>query len=315
MIGQLTFTRLSRGISLASGMALALAHGFGEVPSYIDLAFFLLMMVFVGIPHGGVDHLIASEYSKSDKKPFQLWKFLLGYVLQMAAYGLAWLVFPSLSLLIFLLISAWHFGESDFHPAPRHFLWGLAQMTLGTLVLLFILLREPALTADILLRITRGNTSLVEVWKSITAFQNSIYALLIALLAGLIVFAYRFEKVVWVPGKWLTFALILLIVYFLPLLPAFGLYFGGWHALNTFEHIHRFLPKNGSVFSLWKKSMPLTIVALLFMLITGLVWWYAYSDLDPLPVLFIFIAMITLPHLLVIHRMLGTTAQELPSKV
>jgi Brp/Blh family beta-carotene 15,15'-monooxygenase len=306
-VRNLSFIQLCRGITLLLAVALAVAHAVGQVPSYWDLAYFLFMMVFVGIPHGGLDHLIASAYSKSDKKPFRLWNFLLVYVLQMAAYGLVWLVLPSFSLLIFLLISAWHFGESDFHPAPRHFLWALAQMTLGTLVLLFILLREPALTADILLRITRGNASLVEVWQQIVSSQTLLYALLMGLLMISVASAQRIEKVVWVPAKWLSFALILLVLRFLPLLPAFALYFGGWHALNTFGHIHSFLPQNDSVFNLWKKSMPLTIMALVMMLITGLVWWYAFRDLDPLPVLFIFIAMITLPHLLVIHRMLGST--------
>lgn len=301
----INFTNSIKFLALLLGLMLAIAHSLVQVDASFDMLYCVSLMVLIGIPHGGLDHLIAEQYSKAEQKLFLLWRFLLGYVIQMGVYGLLWMIFPSLSLLIFLLISAWHFGESDLHPAPKHLLWRLVQMNWGSIILLFILLREPLFTADLLSRISRGDEVVLQVWQQVSLYSAYLYFILLPLLAALAGLAFRVEPVSFQKVRWATLLLILLIVNYLPLLPAFALYFAGWHALNTFDHIYRFLPGAGSTFSLWKKSMPLTITALVFMIITGIIWRYSFSEVDPLPLLFIFISMITLPHLVVINKMLG----------
>jgi len=99
------------------------------------------------------------------------------------------------------------------------------------------------------------------------------------------------------------FSLVLALAYFLPLLPAFALYFGGWHALNTFGHISGFLDNERTVWQLWKSALPFTLLSIVFLGMIVLVWSGLFSTIDPLPILFIFIAVITLPHLLVMQKM------------
>ena len=290
--------------SLIMGIFLVLLHQLaGELNPIIDYVFFGIFVILIGIPHGAVDHLVEEKYFQDQKKPFSLFRFLLKYILQIAAYALLWLIMPVLSLSLFLILSAWHFGESDMQPAPRHVLWKVSQLLLGTMVLFFILMREPAFTADLIFRITRESMPALNSWEWVASNSLLIY---LALLTSLIIvsfFAQRAEPLNWQTTKWFSFVLLLGIIYFLPLLPAFALYFGGWHSLNTFDHMSEFLGNKNSVWRLWKAALPFTLLAIFFLGIATLLWSGFMSHIDPLPVLFIFIAVITLPHLLVMNKM------------
>ena len=50
--------------------------------------------------------------------------------------------------------------------------------------------------------------------------------------------------------------------------------------------------------------MPMTIMAGLFFVLSSYVWSYAGISSDPLPVIFIFLSVITLPHLDVMNQMI-----------
>ena len=102
-------------------------------------------------------------------------------------------------------------------------------------------------------------------------------------------------------------ALILALTYALPLLPAFMLYFGGWHSLSSFGTIRTYLQKpqhsQQTTWQIWWQSIPLTLLAVGFLL-AGAGVWYSYTPfLDPLPYLFILLSTITLPHIQVMHQL------------
>lgn len=288
--------------SLLLGGILALAHAFAEVPLWLDMTFFAVFVLLLGIPHGAIDHLIEEQYLSKNARPFSLFRFLAKYLIQMAAYGILWIFFPSLSLLLFLVLSAWHFGESDMQPAPKHILWKISQAILGLTVLFFILLREPGLSGDLIFRITRNHELSLQIWQLASQYAWVIVGLLLAGLFVIGLFAQSRESLKWRKDKWVYFILLIFVINFLPLLPAFALYFGGWHALNTFSHMADFLQKK-EVGKLWKMSMPFTLLAMFFLGISAAVWQLAFAHLDPLPVIFIFIAIITLPHMLVMRKM------------
>lgn len=290
--------------ALGLGFCMVLLHQLGgEIHPLIDYLFFGIFVILIGIPHGAIDHLVEEKYLEKQRKSFSLGRFLLKYALQIFAYAVLWFLAPVLSLLLFLLISAWHFGESDMQPAPAHGLWKMSQMLLGTLVLFFILMREPLFTGDLIYRITRQSIIAKNSWEWAVNNAQVIY---LVLLIGLLIaafFARQSEPLHRRPAKWAVFVLVLGLIYFLPLLPAFALYFGGWHSLNTFNHMSGFLDNKKSVWQLWKSALPFTMLAIFFMGIAALIWSGLFSYADPLPLLFIVIAVITLPHLFVMNKM------------
>jgi Brp/Blh family beta-carotene 15,15'-monooxygenase len=298
-----------RYVMLALGALLALGHKLIAIPEAVDYAFFGLLIVFTGIPHGAVDHLVEARNRSLHEQKFLLPRFLFIYVLQMAVYGLLWYLFPALSLLLFLILSAWHFGESDTEPAPVHWLWDIFKAALGAAVLFFLLLREPFFTAELINRISRSNALSNTAWQWMVVHQTPLLFVLFALILAFHAAAQWQKPIPLGYKRWIPWIAVMAVAYFLPLLPAFALYFGGFHAINTFHHIHLHLGKDTSPWLLWRKTMPFTLLALVVLLITGWLWWKSFQHLDPLPVLFIFIAIITLPHLLVMSKMFRFSAQ------
>lgn len=288
---------------LLLGIGLACAHALGTVPALVDYLFFGVFLITLGIPHGAVDHLVAKQVAQTHQRPFSLARFLAQYILQMLVYAALWYLLPTVSLLLFILLSAWHFGESDVQPAPRHPAWKMAQFTLGSLVLFFILMRQPDLTRAIIQSITQENTHASATWSWLSAHALAVYGVLLAALGCAIWSAQRLAPIAIPLKRWAYLATLLSAMYFLPLLPAFALYFGGWHALNTFHHMANFMGHTEGITKLWKAALPFTLLAFVFLLLTGVVWFTTLAHHDPVPVLFIFIALITLPHLVVMHHM------------
>lgn len=288
---------------LLLGIALACAHALITVPLLVDYAFFGVFLITLGIPHGAVDHIVAKQVAETSQRTFSLARFLAQYLLQIALYALLWYSFPTVSLMIFILLSAWHFGESDVQPAPRHLAWKSAQFILGSLLLFFILMRQPNLTAAIIQSITQENAQAIAVWSWLSAQAMGVYGVLLAALGCVVLVAHSLAPMTIPLKRWGYFAVLIGVIGFLPLLPAFALYFGGWHALNTFHHMAHFLGHTGGISKLWKAALPFTLLAFVFLLLTGVLWFTTLAHHDPIPVLFIFIALITLPHLVVMHSM------------
>jgi len=296
-----------RTLALILGFFLVLLHHFFANLNHIfDYIFFGIFVIMMGIPHGAIDHLIEEKYLEKQQKPFSLFRFLFKYIFQIVVYALLWFLMPALSLFLFLLLSAWHFGESDMQPGPKHPLWKIVQMILGSLVLFFILMREPIYTGDMIYRITKESRIALDSWQWAADNFIILYVTLLVSLTFLSLIAIRYEQLKFQKIKWINFVLVLGVIYFLPLLPAFALYFGGWHSLNTFDHMSEFLNKKNSLWELWKAALPFTLLAVFFMVITALIWSNFMIHIDPLPIIFIFIAVITLPHLLVMNKMFAS---------
>ena len=66
-------------------------------------------LLLVGIPHGAIDHILFLESRKTSPILFYASYFGL-----MGAYIALWFIFPFASFVFFLLMSAYHFGQSQF---------------------------------------------------------------------------------------------------------------------------------------------------------------------------------------------------------
>jgi Brp/Blh family beta-carotene 15,15'-monooxygenase len=103
---------------------------------------------------------------------------------------------------------------------------------------------------------------------------------------------------------------ILFLCYQLPLLPAFALYFGGWHAIRSFEIIFKFLHEAkeemaSKPLTMWKNALPMTFLAAFGFVFMAFIWKGTGLKMDPLPAIFIFLSIITLPHLDVMDKLIN----------
>jgi beta-carotene 15,15'-dioxygenase len=295
-------------LTIILGMMLLIYQTYqGELSQKIQVVFFVMLILLTGIPHGALDHLIQKATDNQRNKVYDFRSFLLKYLLIMGLYGLAWYFFSGISFVIFLIISAWHFGETDIENVPQNArIWSFTRLLYGFYVLAFILLTHIQEVTPIVERMTDSQSKTMIVWNFIEKNVKQILYLLGLSLSTIFIVAQsehfiKFDKI-----RILRLILILLLSVYLPLLPAFALYFGGWHALCAFDTIHGYLRKDYPSLtfkSVYLKALPFTIIALIFL--GGFLWYCQHytQTYNPFPILFIFISLITLPHLVIANQM------------
>ncbi len=292
------------------GLALVLFQFLGgELPITIQLIYFIGMIALTGIPHGALDHIVASANDLRMGKQFHFGKFLIKYLIAIILYAICWIYFPTISLLFFLLISAWHFGETDIPNFDKKWLWNINRILWGSFVLILIFLTHQEETKSIILRITNDASWTKMGWAFITTNQIlvlSTIGLPVFILCSLNALQHKNQFSL---SRFINLIIILGISIYLPLLPAFAIYFGGWHAIRSFEMIFHFLKSQHThqqlnILGMWKKTIPMTILAALFFVAAAYTWSILGITSDPLPVVFIFLSVITLPHLDVMNDMI-----------
>ncbi len=224
----------------------------------------------------------------------------------MVCYGIAWWLFPTLSLIAFILMAAYHFGEIDW-PLRRDTKIDAALYTLyGFLLIAFILTSHISSAAPILETIVQNKVSTAFWLKWGTVLFP--YSCLLLGLHILILF-YIHSRLGWEKKVLFQFLaqsiLLIVIIYWLPLYLSFGFYFGLWHSFISFNLIRKQM-KLANDYAGWiylvKKAIPFTAIALLgifFLMFVSQVsdteWWVLSN-------LFIGIAILTLPHLQVFTK-------------
>jgi lycopene beta-cyclase len=242
-------------------------------------------LLFPGIPHGAVDHLL-------DFKTGSLPVFVLKYVGIMLAVVLLWWLTPSLALLAFIGYSAWHFGQTDAK------VWGQTQplwaVIYGVAALGFVLMSHPA---ELQQHITALGSNL-QVPQGVSALL--ILGIMLVILP------------VFLPKKSrLAYAINALVIFggsLIPLLPAFGFYFIGLHSWRGWRHLRTGLGM-GDV-ALFKKALPFSTAAWLLFIGLGIAaTTFDLSFEGWIPVFFVFLAAVSAPHIVMMHRFYGKTSK------
>lgn len=253
--------------------------------SVFGYCFLLVGLIAVGIPHGAVDHLIEIGKWESRKGPV----FIIKYLMLSALMGICWYFFADAALLIFILYSAWHFGQADgelwkFNRAIS-FVW-------GAFLLLYILGTHTVET----------NTILQSIGSIEFSFSLPYWIVFPWLIWSLMQQKYSFT----ITLLWLSVATQL------PLLMAFGLYFIGQHSLTSWKHISTAL--NQSNRNIWFHSLPFQLGAWLILIIFLYLWpaesLYKFEIQDKFGKLFIFISCISFPHVITMNILYGRRKLE-----
>ncbi len=287
----------------------------GEIPTKIQLLYFAIMIGATGIPHGALDHIIAKTSAISNGQRFSIQQFLGRYVLAILLYSASWIFFPGISLIIFLLISAWHFGETDLSNAVDTRAWNLSRMLWGSLVLMLILLSHFEETASVVLRITQGSEIAQKTLEHLKINGIYYFSGVVCLFFAIAAISNHKNKISISYLYIINLVAILMLCSQLPLLPAFALYFGGWHAIRSFEIIFKFLHEAkeemaSKPLTLWKNALPMTFLAAFGFIFMAYIWNGTGLKMDPLPAIFIFLSIITLPHLDVMDKLINRQSKQ-----
>ena len=261
----------------------------------------LFLILTIGVSHGSLDHI-------KGKKLLELFNiqktylFYLIYVFIALVIILIWILFPSITLILFLIVASYHFGKED-----TEFLIVNKSHYIETLYFLkgFLIILAPMhFHFQDTVEIFKGLLITNEVFYSILSFIeiNKIIqiGIFISTLSSILLFLNKLEIRKF--SIFLDYFSIIILNYYLSPLIAFTFYFCFLHSIR--HSISLALELDGdnlfNGFKIFvKKAIPLTILTGVFSLICVYLLNIENNlDSSILKVIFIGLASLTFPHIL-----------------
>jgi|LakMenE18May11ns_1017448.scaffolds.fasta_scaffold9762887_1 Brp/Blh family beta-carotene 15,15'-monooxygenase len=284
---------------------------FGWVlPIGFDTWALVFSLAVTGIPHGAIDHVIFLQNQQgAAPKRNLLQSFFTPYLLMIGTTFALWFVIPQLMFLFFLMVAAYHFGQSQLY---------------------YIILPEKS-KGKTLMYLSWGTFILASLWffhwqeqriiiQSVfnwnLAPQGLVYNIVLGvlILSGLVIgyLLFYFYKKGNLTGKMLlqefaVLGLLTAMFYYTTPFIAFAIYFGLWHATRViFTEYHFLKHQNGqklSIFSFIKSFLPFSLLSFLGL---ALLFWLSnllQASISPFMLFLIFISALTMPHAFFMERM------------
>ncbi len=272
----------------------------------ISGAVVVVTVALLGIPHGAVDHLAAAAlggpFDTSSRR-----RFARDYVLVMLGVGLVWLVAPTLALVVFLAVSVHDFGHSDLaylglpHGRAVAVQWSRGLLLIGLPLVAHLESVDPVI--EQLGGIEPANWAwLAEwwiLWSAVLVTQH--------IVVGWTLARGRVDRPTLAREAITVTALTTLFLTADPLI-GFAVYFGLWHSLAHLFVLADLLGTGPAPLrSVVRLAVSLSAVSILG--IVAVVIGAAATDLADLivPLTFVFVSMLTMPHLLVVERIWSTS--------
>lgn len=288
--------------------------------------FLLLGLLLLGLAHGACDQLVLPAYHPVRGRAWwpYLLRFVVGYLGLAAVVAVGWWQWPGASVIVFFLLTIWHWGSGDVSAQPRHpVLWALHSVLRGALVFAVPAIAWPAATLHIINSLLRFADA--PMWAA-AVFQAVIYALGWLVLAGHLALWVEYA-VLGEASRWRTDMLeVLLLVGLFVVLPpllALGVYFCFWHSL---QHVLRLTPLLGYTaparrrgVAWWalgrevgffvRRSLPILLVSLAALTVLYMLLAVRLSTPDALLSLTLVVAsVVTLPHVLLVSLVMDRKA-------
>lgn len=271
----------------------------------LQLLILAVGLVLLGLPHGAADWTLGRAWLAPRLGRSWAPAFAVGYLLVTAAVVGAWVVSPPVSLVLFLAVSAWHFGHGDVGPAPRARGQGVgATIARGMLpmVLPFAFHPEPVVTCFQWLA-----PEVPTAWASeavVGPVRIGALALASALVARSV---WRFRESGRAgPLEALEIAGLVVAAAFLPPLVFFALYFCAGHAVrHVLELIDRLGPDEPgeALRRLARDVAPVTLATLLLASFGFAGLGGSEVTASAVRVIFVGLAALTAPHMILTARL------------
>lgn len=257
----------------------------------------LAIILLFGIPHGAADHRINDTMQKNAN----MYLFILKYLLISGGFVLWWVLMPSKALVIFLILSAYHFGQEfleDVEISDTK-LW---EVLLWGSVILFV----PILIAYREVKPILDQTAKLSFPDISAPVLIGMVSLIIGLAVTHLIVLKKNNKIHKAQARTLIELIVVTVLMFsfLPFLIAFTIYFILFHSMNSFKHQFNWIKGNLNGYSLKSFARDLSLFSILS--IVGLVFFIylikpnSWEELTSY--FFIVISVITLPHSLLFDQ-------------
>ena len=261
----------------------------------------LLLILSIGISHGALDNQKGKRLIKLYNIKNSYFFYLIYSIISISII-IFWLFFPTISLVIFLIVASYHFGKEDieFLIKNKNMFNLILYFLKGSLIIVAPLIFHFTETINIFKLLLVQNENFFLFLDFIETNQILFFALLISLLVN----AYYFMNNFKITNILILFDFISIVLlnYFLSPLIAFTIYFcflhSFRHSISLMDELDKDSFKNGAYIFI-KKAIPLTLLTAIFYIISlyFLSNYYQLSDAI-LKIIFIGLASLTFPHIL-----------------
>lgn len=286
-------------------LAFAVASATGA--AWLDSAQYALLAagtIIIGIPHGATDNHVYRHVLPRGG----VFSFYAGYLLIAGIYGLLWALAPTASLLIFLLLSIYHFGQSDlfYVQMPENAaVKKLAYLPWGAFVLASPILFRYDQAAPVIEAIVGYDPIPVSAAQAAAPWVSLSLLGLNVVILGILFLRRRLGRADLL-RELAGFAVLFTLYATAPLYVSFIVYWAFWHSLNSAIEIAGTWSGRAAAAQLgafFRAAVPLSLVTFAGM---GLIFLIAgvYGSRDALiAMFFIIIAAVTLPHMVVMEML------------
>jgi Brp/Blh family beta-carotene 15,15'-monooxygenase len=249
----------------------------------------LLFVVLIGLPHGAFDGAIANHLG-AGRSFATTAKFIASYCAAAALVIAIWIMFPAVTLALFLIISMIHFGRGDASAKSGPVF--MTQVLLhGGLPIFGIIYFQQSSVIPLFDALTNGASDLA-------ILISKIMVPVLGLMAGLYgLMAFRDASL---RARFAEFILLAVVIAILPPLVSFALYFCIIHTGRHMRRIWHVLASTISPKGLYRQAAGFTLAS---WLVGGAAFlWLEIGDLDAalLQVVFIGLAALTVPHMILV---------------
>ena len=261
------------------------------------LIFCFFMILILGVSHGALDNFRGKNLFQPILKKNWFIFFYPGYILLSLMVIFCWTIFPAITLLLFLVVASYHFGEEDlrFFFKGKGYFFNLASFLKGLLIitLSFHYSHETTVVFFEYLMVPQIEYEKLTKFKSLLFSANLIF-LIISLIY---LFRKQINKLVLILFE---IIFILLSFIYLPLILAFSMYFCFLHSSKHIVGLARELDsqniRNGLKLFI-VKAVPLTLLTAFFAFLS-LYFLDQNINENIIKIIFIGLASLTLPHIL-----------------
>ncbi len=303
-------------ILLSVGFVLLLVQKY-VVTIETDTQFFIFIIgiLLLGVPHGAADLLVATRNADVSEKVFSKTKFFITYLGRLILFATIMFLFPVFGNILFIFFAAYHFGETDLHQFKTNTLLGKSFVTsYGLLILGVILLHhfDDVMPIFQMFESGRDNQMFIN-WLS----QNRYYILSVISLTFFIStftyflnnkhFEYKHKEQFLV-----HLALIVFILFNLPMLLGFTFYFVLWHSLLSLNKITNYLMKKNTISYqiIIKQILFYSSLAVMGVILFGLSGFMFVNTNAVAGYIFLGLAVLTAPHMEIMYNMYGAIRQK-----
>ena len=256
----------------------------------------LFLILTIGVSHGALDNIKGNKVLKYYEIQNKI-IFYFAYVLLASFVIMIWVVLPTFSLTMFLIIAAYHFGKEDCWGIPinKSILLPLKFFLKGSLIIWAPLFLNFDETISIFNTLGIKN---IEFYNFLNILKDNYVLLILIILSILSNILINMHPKYLARYTWEIILILVLYDAFNPLI-AFTVYFCFLH--STRHSVSLTYELNINMKEFIKKSLPLTIVTAIFFLfglyiLTG----FEKADIDSsiISIIFIGLASLTFPHIL-----------------